>query len=181
MRDSRPKVLFLTSPNNPDGSMITEAELLELLELPVRLLSLRRSHQRRHWAAELARWCYECAHISLVCCSCFLRMTPVDISGKWAMSFQCRSINVLLTCRQVLVVLDEAYIEFSEEPSRLGWPARYDNLVVLRTFSKSAGLAGEHVMERRSGITAAELCACYATSIADVRVWVVLPARCLSP
>jgi histidinol-phosphate/aromatic aminotransferase/cobyric acid decarboxylase-like protein len=44
---------------------------------------------------------------------------------------------------QVLVVLDEAYIEFSGQPSRLGWPARHDNLVVLRTFSKSAGLAGE--------------------------------------
>ena len=41
------------------------------------------------------------------------------------------------------MVLDEAYIEFSGQPSRLGWPARHDNLVVLRTFSKSAGLAGE--------------------------------------
>ena len=44
------------------------------------------------------------------------------------------------------MVLDEAYIEFSEEQSRLGWPARYDNLVVLRTFSKSAGLAGARVI-----------------------------------
>jgi hypothetical protein len=39
----------------------------------------------------------------------------------------------------VLVVLDEAYIEFSDVPSKLGWVARYPNLVVLRTFSKSAG------------------------------------------
>ena len=46
------------------------------------------------------------------------------------------------------MVLDEAYIEFSAEPSRLGWPARYDNLVVLRTFSKSAGLAGEHAISK---------------------------------
>ena len=74
--EQRPKMLFLTSPNNPDGSLITEPELLELLQLPV------------------------------------------------------------------LVVLDEAYIEFSGEESRLGWVADYENLVVLRTFSKSAGLAG---------------------------------------
>lgn len=31
----RPKLLFLTSPNNPDGSMIAEADLLRLLRLPV--------------------------------------------------------------------------------------------------------------------------------------------------
>ena len=42
----------------------------------------------------------------------------------------------------VLVVLDEAYVDFSTEPSRLDWVLRHDNLVVLRTFSKSAGLAG---------------------------------------
>jgi Aminotransferase class I and II len=43
---------------------------------------------------------------------------------------------------RVLVVLDEAYVDFSTEPSRLDWVLRHDNLVVLRTFSKSAGLAG---------------------------------------
>lgn len=42
----------------------------------------------------------------------------------------------------VLVVLDEAYIEFSSEPSKLKWVQKYPNLVVLRTFSKSAALAG---------------------------------------
>lgn len=45
----------------------------------------------------------------------------------------------------VLVVLDEAYIEFSEEKSRMNWVARYPNLVVLRTFSKCAALAGLRV------------------------------------
>jgi hypothetical protein len=39
----------------------------------------------------------------------------------------------------VLVVLDEAYIEFASEPSRLAWVTQRHNLVVLRTFSKSAG------------------------------------------
>lgn len=40
------------------------------------------------------------------------------------------------------VVLDEAYIEFSDEPSKMSWVAEYPNLVVLRTFSKCAALAG---------------------------------------
>ena len=49
----------------------------------------------------------------------------------------------------LLVVLDEAYIEFTaaggrlgERLSRIGQVAGRDNLVVLRTFSKWAGLAG---------------------------------------
>lgn len=74
-----PKIVFLTSPNNPDGGMITEDELLEILKLPV------------------------------------------------------------------LVVLDEAYIEFSEEQSRMSWVQSRNNLVVLRTFSKCAALAGLRV------------------------------------
>lgn len=45
----------------------------------------------------------------------------------------------------VMVVLDEAYIEFSSEASKMSWVAQYPNLVVLRTFSKSAGLAGLRV------------------------------------
>ncbi len=79
VREHQPKILFMTSPNNPDGSMIAEADLLAMLALPV------------------------------------------------------------------LVVLDEAYIEFSEEPTRMRWVMERPNLVVLRTFSKSAGLAGLRV------------------------------------
>lgn len=74
-----PKILFLTSPNNPDGSVIAEAELRELLALPL------------------------------------------------------------------LVVLDEAYVEFSDAPSRMAWVGAHPNLVVLRTFSKCAALAGLRV------------------------------------
>ena len=54
MRESRPKVLFLTSPNNPDGSMITEGELLELLELPVCVCESLHVHQQRSKAAQSA-------------------------------------------------------------------------------------------------------------------------------
>ena len=35
MEDHAPKMVFLTSPNNPDGSVIAEADLLALLALPV--------------------------------------------------------------------------------------------------------------------------------------------------
>ncbi|KAL2514588.1 histidinol-phosphate aminotransferase [Forsythia ovata] len=45
----------------------------------------------------------------------------------------------------VLVVLDEAYVEFSGVESRMGWVKKYENLIVLRTFSKRAGLAGLRV------------------------------------
>ena len=33
--EHQPKIVFLTSPNNPDGSMLSTEELLEILELPV--------------------------------------------------------------------------------------------------------------------------------------------------
>jgi histidinol-phosphate aminotransferase len=40
------------------------------------------------------------------------------------------------------VVVDEAYIEFSDEPSTLGLLQAHENLVVLRTLSKALGFAG---------------------------------------
>jgi len=73
---ARPKLLFLTSPNNPTGNWLPDSDLLRLLELPV------------------------------------------------------------------IVVLDEAYVEFAVETSRTPWVLDHDNLVVIRTFSKSAGIAG---------------------------------------
>jgi imidazoleglycerol phosphate dehydratase HisB len=44
-----------------------------------------------------------------------------------------------------IIVLDEAYIEFSEAPSLAEEAMRRDNLVVLRTLSKAFGLAGARV------------------------------------
>ncbi|MDJ1136999.1 aminotransferase class I/II-fold pyridoxal phosphate-dependent enzyme [Streptomyces iconiensis] len=40
-----------------------------------------------------------------------------------------------------LVVIDEAYVEFSETPSYAGLTGEHDNLIVLRTLSKAWGLA----------------------------------------
>ena len=46
----------------------------------------------------------------------------------------------------VVVVLDEAYVEFhGANASRMPWVLEHDNLIVLRTFSKRAGLAGLRV------------------------------------
>ncbi len=77
---STARVLFLTSPNNPSGNLLTAAELERLLQLPL------------------------------------------------------------------LVVVDEAYLEFAGIGQGFGpWVSRYNNLAVLRTFSKWAGLAGLRV------------------------------------
>lgn len=71
------KLLFLTSPNNPDGSLLSPRDLAALLRLPL------------------------------------------------------------------FVVVDEAYIEFAGlERSVADWVLVHENLAVLRTFSKWAGLAG---------------------------------------
>ncbi|MBA3813084.1 MAG: aminotransferase class I/II-fold pyridoxal phosphate-dependent enzyme [Alphaproteobacteria bacterium] len=40
------------------------------------------------------------------------------------------------------VVVDEAYIEFTDQPSSLAYLNKYKNLIILRTFSKAWGLAG---------------------------------------
>ncbi len=40
------------------------------------------------------------------------------------------------------IVVDEAYIEFAEGGSLANWVGKYPNLIVLRTLSKWAGLAG---------------------------------------
>jgi histidinol-phosphate aminotransferase len=45
----------------------------------------------------------------------------------------------------LVVVLDEAYVDFSSQPSRVRWVLEHENLIVLRTFSKLAGMAGLRV------------------------------------
>ncbi len=60
----------------------------------------------------------------------------------------------------VLVVLDEAYIEFAEGdelPDGLKYLARYDNLLVSRTFSKAYGLAALRVGYALSSVQIADV------------------------
>jgi histidinol-phosphate aminotransferase/imidazoleglycerol-phosphate dehydratase/histidinol-phosphatase len=46
---------------------------------------------------------------------------------------------------ETLIVLDEAYLEFSETPSLAAEAARRQNLVILKTLSKAYGIAGARV------------------------------------
>lgn len=72
---------------------------------------------------------------------------PNNPTGTW---FGPDALERFLTRvpQNVLVVLDEAYIEFAEGdelPDGLKYLARYDNLLVSRTFSKAYGLAALRV------------------------------------
>ncbi len=57
-------------------------------------------------------------------------------------SISIEEIEEILANTQALVLVDEAYIEFSKQQSALKLLERYANLIVLRTFSKAFGLAG---------------------------------------
>lgn len=85
-------------------------------------------------AAEVIARCTDDTKIVFVC-------SPNNPTGG---SFAAADIERLLQQRagRSLVVVDEAYIEFSSEPSWLAQLERYENLVVLRTLSKAWGLAG---------------------------------------
>ncbi|MBM2810503.1 MAG: histidinol-phosphate aminotransferase, partial [Chloroflexi bacterium] len=67
--------------------------------------------------------------------------TPNNPTGN---ALDRESVSALLRAGPV-VVLDEAYVEFSALPSFAPMVQEYDNLVVLRTFSKWSGLAGLRV------------------------------------
>lgn len=57
-------------------------------------------------------------------------------------SFEQKKIQRLLESFHGLVVIDEAYIDFSKEESWLAQLGKYPNLVVTQTLSKAYGLAG---------------------------------------
>lgn len=57
-------------------------------------------------------------------------------------SFSIETIEALLLRFRGLVVIDEAYIDFSDEKSWLEKLKKYPNLVITQTLSKAYGLAG---------------------------------------
>lgn len=57
----------------------------------------------------------------------------------------------------VLIVLDEAYIEYSPESNNRALLDAFDNLVIVRTFSKAYGLAGLRVGYALSSAPVADL------------------------
>lgn len=84
---------------------------------------------------------------------------PNNPTGTWLDEHE---LDVLLRAipEEVIVVLDEAYHEYSAErgvPDGTRWLARHPNLVVVRTFSKAYGLAGLRVGYALSDPDVAEL------------------------
>jgi histidinol-phosphate aminotransferase len=55
------------------------------------------------------------------------------------------SVRALLRIYPGIVILDEAYADFSAKPSAMSLVNEFENLVVLRTLSKSFGVAGLRV------------------------------------
>lgn len=51
-------------------------------------------------------------------------------------------IEAVVAAAPGFVVVDEAYVEFNDEPSAQTLLDRYPHLIILRTFSKACGLAG---------------------------------------
>jgi histidinol-phosphate aminotransferase len=72
---------------------------------------------------------------------------PNNPTGTWFGTPALRSFLARVPA-QVLVVVDEAYLEYVDDPaleSALGLLGEFPNLVVTRTFSKAYGLAGLRV------------------------------------
>ena len=57
----------------------------------------------------------------------------------------------------VLVILDEAYIEYSPESNNRALLDEFDNVIIVRTFSKAYGLAGLRVGYALSSVAVANL------------------------
>ncbi len=71
-----------------------------------------------------------------------------------------------------VVVVDEAYVEFSGAASLAGQVSRFDNLIVLRTFSKAFGRAG---MRLGYAVAAPQLISCFLKVKApyNLNAWVL--------
>ena len=68
---------------------------------------------------------------------------PHSPSGTWLAEADVR--RIVEAAPEALVVLDEAYVHYSETPGYIHLAREYPNLIVLRTFSKAFGLAGLRV------------------------------------
>ena len=62
-----------------------------------------------------------------------------------ANSMNFKDVEYIITKFNGIVVIDEAYIDFSEKPSFVNLVNKYPNLIILQTFSKAFGLAAVRV------------------------------------
>ena len=53
-------------------------------------------------------------------------------------------INLIEVSKNKLIIIDEAYVEFSDY-SLSNLVNKYNNLIIMRTFSKAFGLAGARI------------------------------------
>jgi len=60
-------------------------------------------------------------------------------------SMDSSAIESVISIFNGIVIIDEAYIDFSEQPSFITKLNRYRNLIVMQTFSKAMGLAAARV------------------------------------
>jgi histidinol-phosphate aminotransferase len=60
-------------------------------------------------------------------------------------SMSSSGIETIISEFDGIVVIDEAYIDFTDKPSFRTLPGRYKNLIVLQTFSKAMGLAAARI------------------------------------
>lgn len=67
--------------------------------------------------------------------------SPGNPTGNLLPKAQIKAVLEAATSKAIVVV-DEAYIEFSAADTVQDWLAEYENLIVLRTLSKAFGLAG---------------------------------------
>ncbi|XQW83786.1 histidinol-phosphate transaminase [Thalassotalea piscium] len=67
--------------------------------------------------------------------------SPGNPTGNLLPLEQIKSV-IEMFAETAIVVVDEAYIEFSPQDSVVSWLSEYSNLVVLRTLSKAFALAG---------------------------------------
>ena len=69
---------------------------------------------------------------------CFIP-NPNNPSANW---FSKTDLQTIAENFPGLLVIDEAYAEFSPDDSALSWALEYPNVMVLQTFSKAQGMAG---------------------------------------
>ena len=50
--------------------------------------------------------------------------------------------NIIINNPNAIVIIDEAYVDFADDASVISLINKFDNLIVVQTFSKSRGLAG---------------------------------------
>lgn len=75
-------------------------------------------------------------------CKLLFLCSPNNPTGN---RFATEDVREILSFFPGIVVVDEAYIDFSATPSLIGLIKEFPNLVVLQTFSKGWGLAGLRV------------------------------------